>query len=162
VTPSGWDCYEFMVSEDLIRQTDMIDPAFFEETTQIERAFLPAVESVARPFVQQLEWFFQAARGANGSRGAPIPQGLFRDFVLDGLQQVFDADLQARGTHTPRPRRSELHRGQILLLAVDGAWKIREIEVAPPSFSRVPPRRAELRSAGGPLSGRRRSPGGRS
>ena len=56
-------------------------------------------------FLERLDWFFQTARGANGSPGAPIPRGLFVDFVLEGLQQVFDAGLQARGSLDPRPVR---------------------------------------------------------
>ena len=109
VTPAGWDCYEFMIDEDLIRRTEMVDPAFFEKTTQIELAFLPAVEPVTREFLQHLDWFFQTARGANGDPGTQVPQHLFFDCVLDGLQQVFEAGLQFRGTHKPRPvRRSDL------------------------------------------------------
>ena len=109
VTPAGWDCYEFMISEDLVRRTEVIDPGFFEQTTQLEPAFLPVVEPVARRFLERLDWFFQTARGANGSPGTPIHQGLFLDFVIEGLQQVFDAGLQARGSHEPRRvRRADL------------------------------------------------------
>ena len=109
VTPAGWDCYEFLIDEDLIRRSEALDPAFLEETSQIERAFLPAVEPVAGRFIKHLDWFFQTARGTNGTPGTPIPRTLFYDFVLDGLQQVFDAGLQARGSLMPRPaRRSDL------------------------------------------------------
>ena len=30
--PAGWDCYEFMVEEELIRRTELFPPAFFERT----------------------------------------------------------------------------------------------------------------------------------
>ena len=107
--PDGWDSYEFMLSEDLIRRTEVIDPAFFEETTQIERAFLPALEPVTGRFLDCLDALFQVARGGNGSPGEPIPRGLFVDVVLDGLQQVFDAGLEARGSLRPRAvRRADL------------------------------------------------------
>ena len=108
VTPAGWDCYEFVVSEDLVRRTELIDPAFFEESTQIERAFLPLAEPATSRFLEGLDGFFQAAR-TNGTPGTPFPRGVFFDFVLDGLQQVFDAGLEARGSLKPRPaRRSDL------------------------------------------------------
>ena len=109
VMPADWDSYEFMVSEDLIRQTEVIDPAFFEDTTQIERSCLPLVDTVTRRFLEHLDWLFQIARGTDESPGSSIPRGLFLDVVLDGLQQVFDAGLQARGSIRPRPvRRADL------------------------------------------------------
>jgi hypothetical protein len=54
--PAGWDCYEFMVAEDLIRRTEMIDAGFLAETTQLERAFLPLVERVTGRFLDRLDW----------------------------------------------------------------------------------------------------------
>ena len=68
-----------------------------------------AKRHVTGQFLERLDWFFQVGRGMNGSSGVPISRELFVEVVLDGLQQVFDAGLQARGSLEPRRvRRADL------------------------------------------------------
>ena len=54
VVPDGLDCYEFMVSEELIKRTEFFPPAFFAMTNQIERAFIPLVEPIEESDIRHL------------------------------------------------------------------------------------------------------------
>ena len=109
VLHAGWDCYEFMVSEDLIRRTELFPLDFYVETTQLERAFLPLMEPITSQFLQRMDAFFHQGRGANGPLGGAVDEARFFDFIIHGLQQVIDAGLSARGSLKPKPaRRPEL------------------------------------------------------
>ena len=120
LTPAGWDCYEFMVSEDLIHRTGIFPPDFFAKTTRLERAFLPLMESNTGPFLQQMDAFFQQARDVNGSPGVAIKRGQFFDFIIHGLQQVVDAGLIAGGSHELKStRRPELTKKAIDFIAAN-------------------------------------------
>ena len=109
VTPAGWDCYEFMVSEDLIHRTEIFPPDFFAKTTRLERAVLPLMEPITGQFLQQMDAFFLQGRGVNGSPGAALQRGQFFDFIIHGLHQVLDAGLSAGGSlsliHISEPTR---------------------------------------------------------
>ena len=98
VLRSGWDCYEFMVSEDLIQRTEFFPLDFFKNTTRLERAFVPLMEPVTGRFLQQMDAFFQQARGVNGSPGSAVHAARFFDFIINGLQQVVDSGLEASGS----------------------------------------------------------------
>lgn len=102
---AGWDCYEFMVAEDLIRRTEFFPLDFFDTTTQLERAFLPLMEPITGQFLRAMDAFFHAGRGLNGSPGAGIHRAEFFDFVLRGLHEVIDAGLSAQGALRPRRAR---------------------------------------------------------
>ena len=120
VTPAGWDCYEFMVSEDLIHRTGIFPPDFFAKTTRLERAFLPLMEPITGQFLQQMDAFFQQGRGMNGSPGTAVRRGEFFDFTIHGLQQVVDAGLSAGGSHELKStRRPELIKKAIDFMAAD-------------------------------------------
>ena len=120
VTPAGWDCYEFMVSEDLIHRTEIFPPDFFAKTTQLERAVLPLMEPITGQFLQQMDAFFLQGRGVNGSPGAAVQRGQFFDFIMHGLQQVVDAGLSAGGSHELKlTRRPELIKKAIDFIAAD-------------------------------------------
>ena len=107
--PAGWDAYEFMVSEELIRRTEIFPPDFFAQTMQLERAFLQQTEPVTSQFLQRMDDFFRLGRGANGSRFAAIHGDRFFDFIIDGLSQIIDSGLRTMGSRTPQSvRRPDL------------------------------------------------------
>ena len=54
--PAGWDSYEFMVSEALIRRLALFPGPFLAEASRPERAFLPLVEPVTGRFLSQDQW----------------------------------------------------------------------------------------------------------
>lgn len=102
VLPAGWDCYEFMVSEELIREIDLFPPEFFGQTMQLERAVMPLVEPVAGQYLRRLDGFFEQVRRADNAVEAAVQRIELYDAVLDGLQQVVDAGMRAIGKHRPR------------------------------------------------------------
>ena len=109
VLPAGLDAYEIIISEDLIRETEIFPPRFLAETTDLDRAFLPLTEPITGEFLRLVDSFFDQARGVNGSQAAGVLQARFFDFVIDGLQRVIDAGLAARGPSRLRNgRRSDL------------------------------------------------------
>ncbi len=109
VLPAGWDAYEFMVSEELIRRTEIFPTNFFAQTTQLERAFLPQTEPITSRFLQRMDGFFRQGRGAGGSPYAVVHKGQFFDFIIDGLSQIIDSGLRNLGSPVPQPvRRSDL------------------------------------------------------
>ena len=109
VLPAGLDAYEIIISEDLIRETEIFPPRFLAETTDLDRAFVPLTEPITGEFLRLMDSFFDQARGVNGSPAAGVLQARFFDFVIDGLQRVIDAGLAARGPSRLRNgRRSDL------------------------------------------------------
>lgn len=119
VVPAGLDSYEFMISEELIRQTGMFPPGFLEETTQLERAFVPLMEPITGQFLKRMDALFHRANGANGSAGAGVHRARLFDFIIHGLIQVIDAGLSARGSEwLRRTRRPDLVKnGRDFILA---------------------------------------------
>ena len=106
VIPAGWDCYEFMVSEDLLRRTEIFPPDFLAETTQLDRAFLPLIEPITGQFLQRMDSFFhRQSRDPNRSLRIAVHRTQFFNFIIHGLLQVIDAGLRARGSHRPRSAR---------------------------------------------------------
>ena len=87
-----------MVSEDLIRRTEIFPPRFFMETTDLDRAFVPLTEPITGKFLRSMDAFFDQARGVSGSPAAGVHQARFFDSIIDGLQRVIDAGLTARGS----------------------------------------------------------------
>ena len=103
--PAGLDCYEFMVSENLIRQTEMLPPSFFAETNQFERSFVPLIQPIAGQFVRGLDEFFLQGRRSSCSNGARVNGKQFFSFVVEGLQRVAETGLLARDWQEPKPGR---------------------------------------------------------
>lgn len=97
VLPAGMDAYEFIISEDLIRRTEIFPPSFFAETTDLDRAFVPLTEPITGDFLGRMDSFFDQARGSDGATAAGVHQARLSDSIIDGLQQVIDAGLAARG-----------------------------------------------------------------
>lgn len=95
--PAGLDAYEFIISEDLIRETEIFPPRFFAETTDLDRAFVPLTEPITGKFLRGMDSFFDQARRVNGSPAPGVHQARFFDFIIDGLQRVIDAGVAARG-----------------------------------------------------------------
>ena len=103
--PDDWDCYEFVVSEDLIQREELFPPRLLAETTRLEHAYLPLIEPLRGQFIQRLDHIFRRAR-----RGQPLDNpGLERarvfDVVIDGLHQVIEAGMAARDWKSPRSAR---------------------------------------------------------
>jgi AraC-like DNA-binding protein len=91
----GWDCYEFMLSEDLIRQTGIFPADFFKEAQRLEDAYLPLMEPVTDRFLRQLDSVFQSGKINSGDRLPTVDQARFYDFIVHGLMQVVDTGLSA-------------------------------------------------------------------
>ena len=95
----GWDCYEFMVSEDLIRQTEVFPTDFFKKTRRLEDAYLPLIEPVTDRFLQHLDNTFQPDNTIRGDRPPTVDQAQFYDFIVHGLMHVVDTGLSALDSH---------------------------------------------------------------
>ena len=61
-----WDCYEFMVSEELVRRTEIFPPSFFDQTTDADRPILPLQPTVTRRFVRGLDRMFREIASPHG------------------------------------------------------------------------------------------------
>ena len=105
VLHAGWDCYEFMVSEDLIRRTEIFPLEYFATTVQFENAFLPLTEPVTGNFLQGMDAIFAQCRGPHGTPDSTINGSRFLEFLVRGLLQVVDAGVQARGSFRLRRTR---------------------------------------------------------
>jgi AraC-like DNA-binding protein len=109
VLPPNWDCYEFMVSEELLRRTELFPSEFVDRTTRLEHPSVPLAEPETGWFLERIDSFFREARNARGSLEAAVSEAEFYDFVVSGLQQVIDSGLATRGSQAPRPgRRADL------------------------------------------------------
>ena len=119
VLPDGWDCYEFMMSEDLIRRTELFPPDFFARTNDLKHAHVPLVEPVTGWFLETLDALFEQPGLLKGSSAATVARSELSDVIIDGLQLVVDAGLGAQGWQRPRPaRRFDLvNQGREILLA---------------------------------------------
>ena len=108
--PSNWDCYEFIVSEELIQNEELLPPQFLAETVRLERAYLPLIEPLRGQFIRRLDTLFdQARRRGSGANG--MQQARLFDCIVDGLHQVVEAGMAARDWQGPRPaRRADLVR----------------------------------------------------
>ncbi len=110
---AGWDCYEFMITEDVIHRTEIFPSDFFARATQFEHTFLPLTEPVTGQFLKQLDAFFRIGEGANGRSvaGTAVNGDQLFDYTTRGLLQVVDAGLEALGSHELRPvRRPDIVR----------------------------------------------------
>jgi AraC-like DNA-binding protein len=105
VLNAGWDSYEFMISEDLIRHTEVFPEDFFERTRQLENALLPLMEPVTGIFLKQMDKLFERSRGACGGPDSALTEPRVLDFVVRGLLEVIDTGLQASGAPGLRPAR---------------------------------------------------------
>ena len=109
VLPAGHDCYEFMVSEDWIRQSELFPRELLKRTEVLEDAFLPLASAETEHFLSGLDAFFRIA-GSSGHTHEPwMYQAAFREFILQGLLALVDAGLAIGGTpRPPRTRRPDL------------------------------------------------------
>ena len=111
VLPDGWDCYEFMVTEDFLKRTELFPRSFYAQTSIAERAYLPLMEPVTSMFLQQMDIFFQQHTGTVKSPGVTVRKKQFFDFIVNGLIQVVDAGVSASNSDKPkRTRRPDVTR----------------------------------------------------
>ena len=117
--PSGWETYEFTVSEEMIARTELFPPDFFEKTTRLEQAFLPLVEPQTGLFLKRMDGLFRRIRAARGVMAGTISATEISNFALHGLQQLIDAGLRAGPGGLPRPaRRADLvEQGRDFMIA---------------------------------------------
>lgn len=122
VIPAGWDCYEFMLSEDFIRRTEIFPPEFFAKTTRLEDAYLPSVEHETTRFVRQLNALVKglshgdlpmdvtggAIDGPSTQTRRAVSEGELRECVISGLLRVTEAGLMGRGSAPRMTRRADL------------------------------------------------------
>lgn len=109
VLPDGWDCYEFMVTEDFIWRTELFPKHFYARTSIFEHAHLPLLEPVTTMFLQQMDIFFQQHTDTIKSPRIAVRKKQFLDFIINGLIQVVDAGLNASNSQKPkRTRRPEV------------------------------------------------------
>jgi AraC family ethanolamine operon transcriptional activator len=129
--PAGWETYEFTVSEELIRRTELFPPKFFEKTIRLEQAFLPLVEPQTGQFLKRMDFYFQMVKSARGVTSEVVRHIEFYNFLLHGLQQVIDAGLAASPTGLPRPtRRADLVEKARDLMIADPKLDLTADEIA--------------------------------
>lgn len=109
IHPAGWDCYEFSISEDLVRRTGLLPPCLLAKTMQHKHVFVPLIEPATGQFLEQLDGFFDHGRRSQGSRQKGISRVQFQDFIIQGLLEIIDAGQSAQGIYPPRStRRADL------------------------------------------------------
>ena len=106
--PAGWDSYEFMVDEELIRRTELIPLEFFEKTIRMEDACVPLPEPVTERFLTRLDKCFAQVRRAERNGGEPVDGTALYDFILHGLREVIDNGLAGAGEPPSWVRRADL------------------------------------------------------
>lgn len=108
--PQGWDSYEFMISEDLVRAAGILPSRFLDKPLPVEDSWLVLSDTARRRYVAQLDRLFGI--GSSGStNGLPATSfGQFR-YVIDGLRRLVEASSGALNSSTPRAtRRADLVR----------------------------------------------------
>lgn len=88
-----------MVSEDLIRQTEVFPAEFFNKTRRLEDAYLPLMEPVTERFLQHLDSVYQPDNTSSGDELPKVDQAQFYDFIVHGLMHVVDTGLSALDSH---------------------------------------------------------------
>lgn len=105
----GWDSYEFMVSEELIQQTEIFPEDFFKKTEQYEKAFLPLVDPVTDQFLAMLDTLFQLDKSIKDNHQVRVDRAQFYDMIINGLLNVVDEGLRAQDSQElKKVRRPEL------------------------------------------------------
>ena len=109
IHPAGWDCYEFAISEGLVRRTGLLPSDILAKTVQHKQVFVPLVEPITSRFLEHLDGCFNHGRRSSGSAPERVGGPRFQDFIIHGLLQIIDAGLGARGIDPPRStRRADL------------------------------------------------------
>ena len=107
--PAGWDTYEFVMTEELVRETEVFPPEFFAQTDRLEDAWLPLPEPQTARFLKSLDGLFAEARRPQDPREGAIQAAAAFDNILDGLSSVIDAGHAVRQGTAPRhTRRADL------------------------------------------------------
>jgi AraC-like DNA-binding protein len=109
VLKPGWDCYEFILSETFIRNTEIFPLDFYEKTWQFEKSFLPLSGPINERFLQELDIIFQLNQAKNMHEPPSVNEVQFHDFIVHRLLQLIDAGLRMQGPqHLKSIRRPEL------------------------------------------------------
>ena len=130
VLPDGWDCYEFMVTEDFLQRTELFPGRFYAQTSIAERAYLPLREPVTSMFLQQMAIFFRQHAGTVKSPRVTVRKKQFFDFIINGLIEVVDAGLGAGNSAQPkRTRRPDVveKAREYIAACLDNDYSIDEI-----------------------------------
>ena len=106
--PAGWDCYEFLADEELIRRTELFPLEFFDKTIRIEDACLPLPEPLTERFLARLDHCFTQVRRGQHNGDEPVDGAALYDFLLHGLREVIDAGLAGSGEPPSWARRADL------------------------------------------------------
>ena len=114
--PAGWDSYELMISEDLIRRTELLPLRILDERVPVEDSWLRLPEAHRRQYVAQLDALFGIGNRV-ATNGVPTTSfGQFR-FLVDGLRRLVSAATGPHNGFAPRvTRRADLVRkGEALM-----------------------------------------------
>jgi|GEM_PF-4312291 len=125
VIPAGHDCYEFMVSEDWIRQTGLFPEPLLKRTEIIENAWIPLADGETERFIGGLDAFFRLARSGKHAPQPWMYRTALREFLLDGLLRLIDAGLAMESVDRPAPtRRPDLivKARELFLTHTDEDW----------------------------------------
>ena len=95
----GWDYYEFSLTDDLVRETEVIPPKFFKKIKAPKEGFLPLVEPATSDLVFVLDYYFHLIRAGN-----QINAQLFYEIVLEKIAGLISAGLKARDLQEVEPR----------------------------------------------------------
>lgn len=108
--PAGWDSYEMMISEDLIRSVDLLPPPLLDDRVPVEGSWLAVPDDARKRYVAQLDALFDIGR-PRPTNGLPTTSfGHFR-YVVDGLRALVSAANGAHNGSIPRlTRRADLVR----------------------------------------------------
>lgn len=118
VLPKGWDCYEFIMTEEFIRRTEIFPKDFLAATTRPECAYLPLMEPATSHFLERIDSFFHHHRGIIKNPRIAADGKQCVDFMIHGLLQVVDAGLKALGSYRPKSaRRPDVVRKAMEFLA---------------------------------------------
>ena len=106
--PAGWDCYEFLAEEELIRRTELFPLDFFDRTVRVEDACIPLPEPLTERFLGRLDECFAQVRRGEHNGDEPVDRVALYDFVLHGLREVVDTGLAGAGEPPSWARRADL------------------------------------------------------
>jgi AraC-like DNA-binding protein len=109
IHPAAWECYEFSISEDLVRRTGLLPQDFLTKAAHGKHVFVPLVEPITGQFLERLDGIFDHGRRSQSLLHKGISRIQFQDFVILGLLEIIEAGLHAQGIYPPRSsRRADL------------------------------------------------------
>lgn len=120
VIPAGLDCYEFVVSEGLIRDTELFPHSFFDSSVDPDRAFLPLFEPQTARFLIDMDGLFEATARAGDGVGPMLDQSVVAEIVIARLLDLIEVGTAEAGRVSGR-----MTRGAELVSTAQGLVKAR-------------------------------------